>query len=168
MAKEEISIEIDPKSKLAAIPGTNCMMGVTQVTQRLYKKVMGWNPSWFQRSNDDLDDDEKNALKNDTADNPVEQVSWFDAVYFCNKLSMAEGLDPAYSVDGETDPGYWATRRTKTKALTPMWNATLTQTATGFPQTMSGKRPRTEARNVHILEATTWTRLVGMTAIATM
>ena len=107
MARDEISIGIDPDSKMVAIPGTNYMMGQTQVTQRLYKKVMGENPSYFQRSNDELNDDKKNALKNDTADNPVESVSWFDAVYFCNKLSMAEGLTPAYSVDGETDPDYW-------------------------------------------------------------
>lgn len=54
---------------------------------------MGENPSYFQNGN--------------TANNPVENISWFDAIYFCNKLSMKEGLTPAYSVDGETDPEYW-------------------------------------------------------------
>ncbi len=107
MAKEEISIGIDPDSKMVAIPGTNYMMGQTQVTQRLYKKVMGENPSYFKRSNDELSDDDRDSLGGSTANNPVESVSWFDAVYFCNKLSMAEGLTPAYSVDGETDPDYW-------------------------------------------------------------
>ena len=102
-----VSIGIDPDSKLLAIPGTNYMMGQTQVTQRLYKKVMGENPSYFQRSNDELDDDQRNALEGSTANNPVENISWFDAVYFCNKLSMKEGLTPAYSVDGESDPDYW-------------------------------------------------------------
>lgn len=102
-----ISIGVDAESKMVAIPGTKYRMGQTQVTQRLYKKVMGENPSWFQRSNDDLDDDHRNALEGNTANNPVECVSWFDAVYFCNKLSMMEGLAPAYSVDGETDPEYW-------------------------------------------------------------
>ena len=46
-------------------------------------------------------------LSRNTANNPVETVSWFDVVYFCNKLSMMEGLTPAYSVDGKTDPEYW-------------------------------------------------------------
>ena len=104
-----ISIGVDAESKMVAIPGTKYRMGQTLVTQRLYQKVMGENPSWHQLSNDDLDDDEREALEEegDTANNPVEEVSWFDAVYFCNKLSLMEGLTPAYSVDGETDPEYW-------------------------------------------------------------
>ena len=104
-----ISIGIDSESKMIAIPGTNYRMGQTQVTQRLYKKVMGENPSWFQLSNDLLDDDEREALEKvgNTTNNPVENVSWFDALYFCNKLSMMEGLTPAYSVAGETTPEYW-------------------------------------------------------------
>ncbi len=102
-----ISIGVDAGSKMVAIPGTKYRMGQTQVTQRLYKKVMGENPSWFQHSNDNLDDEQKDALEGSTAGNPVENVSWYDAVYFCNKLSMMEGLTPAYSVDGETDPEYW-------------------------------------------------------------
>ncbi len=106
-AADVISIGIDTESKMVAIPGTNFRMGQTPVTQRLYKKVMGENPSWFQRSNDELHDDQRNALEDNTANNPVECVSWFDAVYFCNKLSLIEGLTPAYSVDGETDPEYW-------------------------------------------------------------
>ncbi|MBQ1592493.1 MAG: SUMF1/EgtB/PvdO family nonheme iron enzyme [Treponema sp.] len=103
------AISVDSESKLIAIPGKKYMMGQTPVTQRLYQKVMGENPSYFQLSNDDLDDDEREALEEegDTANNPVENVSWFDAVYFCNKLSIKEGLTPAYSVDGETDPESW-------------------------------------------------------------
>ncbi|MBR0032202.1 MAG: SUMF1/EgtB/PvdO family nonheme iron enzyme [Treponema sp.] len=105
--EEDVSVGLDAESKLVAIPGTNYRMGQTPVTQRLYEKVMGENPSYFQLSNDDFDDDEREALGRNTANNPVETVSWFDAVYFCNKLSMKEGLTPAYSVDGETDPEYW-------------------------------------------------------------
>ena len=105
--EEEVGIGIDPDSKLIAIPGTKYRMGQTQVTQRLYEKVMGENPSWFQRSNDKLDDGQRNILEDSTDNNPVENVSWFDAVCFCNKLSILEGLTPAYSVGGETNPDYW-------------------------------------------------------------
>ena len=38
---------------------------------------------------------------------PVENVSWYDAIYFCNKLSMKKGLSPVYAVDGETDVAKW-------------------------------------------------------------
>ncbi len=34
---------------------------------------------------------------------PVENVSWYDAIYFCNKLSEEYGLEAVYSIDGETD-----------------------------------------------------------------
>lgn len=107
--QDVISSSVDSDSKLVAIPGTNYRIGQTPVTQRLYEKVMGENPSEFQLSNDILDDDKLEALKaeGDTSNNPVDNVSWYDAVYFCNKLSIMEGLTPAYSVDGKTDPDRW-------------------------------------------------------------
>ena len=33
---------------------------------------------------------------------PVESVSWFDAVSFCNSLSQKEGLTPFYAIKGES------------------------------------------------------------------
>jgi len=36
---------------------------------------------------------------------PVQQVNWYHAIAFCNKLSIAEGLDTVYSVPGVTDWG---------------------------------------------------------------
>jgi formylglycine-generating enzyme required for sulfatase activity len=53
-------------------------LGVTPVTQSQYRAVTGTSPSHFHGS-DDL---------------PVEQVSWDDAIEFCNKLSEREGLEP--------------------------------------------------------------------------
>jgi len=38
---------------------------------------------------------------------PIYNVSWYDAIVFCNKLSMKEELNPAYSINGETNPAYW-------------------------------------------------------------
>lgn len=56
-------------------------IGTYEVTQGEWKSVMGNNPSQFKG------DDNK----------PVENVSWFDAVNYCNKLSEKEGLTPCYT-----------------------------------------------------------------------
>lgn len=57
-------------------------MGIYPVTQSQYQQVTGVNPSSF---------------KNDNM--PVDQVSWYDAIEFCNRLSQREGLIPAYNID---------------------------------------------------------------------
>lgn len=59
----------------------------TEVTQAQYQAVMGTNPSHF-------------AGKADSARRPVESVSWYDAIAYCNKLSEREGLTPCYEVAG--------------------------------------------------------------------
>jgi formylglycine-generating enzyme required for sulfatase activity len=52
-------------------------LGVYEVTQAQYEKVMGKNPSYSQGA----------VVGNENADLPVEMVSWDDAVEFCKKLS---------------------------------------------------------------------------------
>jgi formylglycine-generating enzyme required for sulfatase activity len=64
-------------------------IGKTEVTQVQYQAVMGWNPSYFSRVD--------NAPRH-----PAEQVSWYDAIAFCNKLSAMAGLIPAYEIKGTT------------------------------------------------------------------
>ncbi|MFI5460111.1 MAG: formylglycine-generating enzyme family protein [Isosphaerales bacterium] len=59
-------------------------LGIHEVTQGQYEAVMGSNPSQFKGS-DDL---------------PVENVSWLDAVTFCDKLSEREKRTPFYRIDG--------------------------------------------------------------------
>lgn len=60
-------------------------MGKYPVTQAEYSKLMGRNPAHF---------------KNDK-NNPVEQVSWQDAIAFCNQLNTQHGLPPAYNEAGQ-------------------------------------------------------------------
>ncbi len=46
---------------------------------------------------------------------PIEMVTWYDAIEFCNKLSVAEGLTAVYSISGRTPAtGYPITAATVT------------------------------------------------------
>ncbi|MBP5357751.1 MAG: SUMF1/EgtB/PvdO family nonheme iron enzyme [Treponema sp.] len=62
----------------------------TEVTQELYELITGKNPSNFQGEKF-----------------PVDSVSYYDAIVFCNLLSMEMDVEPVYSVDGITDPALW-------------------------------------------------------------
>ena len=113
-AEEEARAEAEAKAKAKAeekimvkIPGKNYEMMNTEVTQGLYKSIMGENPSWFRKDNKKLNEEEKSKLPENTDSYPVEQVSWYDAIYFCNKLSQKGGLEPVYSVNGSTDVTKW-------------------------------------------------------------
>ncbi len=62
----------------------------TEMTQAQYRAVTGLNPSAIIGNN-----------------RPVERVSWYDAIEFCNRLSVLKGLTPCYSVKGSTDVDTW-------------------------------------------------------------
>ncbi len=57
-------------------------IGKYEVTQAQWVAVMGDNPSEF--IGDNL---------------PVDKVSWYDAIEFCNALSIIEGFTPYYTID---------------------------------------------------------------------
>lgn len=40
-------------------------------------------------------------------DYPVYNMSWYGALVYCNRRSMAEGLTPCYTISGSTDPADW-------------------------------------------------------------
>ncbi len=65
-------------------------IGKYQVTQKEWQEVMGDNPSLFK--GDKL---------------PVERVSWYDAIIYCNKRSIKEGLNPCYSGSGDNITCDW-------------------------------------------------------------
>ena len=66
-------------------------MTSTEITQKVYKFITDKNPS--STKGDDL--------------LPVENVSWGDAIIFCNLLSKMTGRKPCYSYEGETDTEKW-------------------------------------------------------------
>ena len=80
------------------IPDKKINMLQTEVTQYIYEIVVGENPSYFDRNPAECELQVKR---------PVECVSFYDAIYFCNKLSTMFGLVPVYSVDGITDVTKW-------------------------------------------------------------
>lgn len=55
-----------------------------EISQRLYKFIMGANPS--------------TKIENSL---PVYNVEWIDAIRFCNELSKKDNLDAAYSINGD-------------------------------------------------------------------
>jgi formylglycine-generating enzyme required for sulfatase activity len=65
-------------------------MGKYEVTQREWFEVMGTNPSYFKGEN-----------------LPVEQVSWQEAIEYCNRRSMKEGLTPCYRGSGNSITCDW-------------------------------------------------------------
>ena len=95
------------------IPNTKFTMLKTEVTQSLYQDVMGENPSRIIGEN-----------------YPVECVSWYDAIYFCNKLSLLCGLTPVYSVNGKTNPDKWGYTPHKGKYIE--WEISQNLSANGF------------------------------------
>ena len=65
-------------------------MGEMPVTQGQYQTITSQNPSLFHKAG---------------LDAPVEQVNWYDAAAFANKLSALEGLSPCFVGSGEEMDG---------------------------------------------------------------
>jgi formylglycine-generating enzyme required for sulfatase activity len=89
-------------------------MCIHEVTQAEYQTVVGSNPSYFSGY----------------PSRPVEQVSWYDAIRYCNLRSIAEGLTPCYTIGGSTNPTTWGAVPTADDAT---WNAAFCNwTANGY------------------------------------
>ena len=67
-------------------------IGAYEVTRELFKAVMGYDPS----------------SKTDYTSYPVQKVTWYDAIAFCNRLSALQGLTPYYTISG-IDESWWGT-----------------------------------------------------------
>lgn len=60
-------------------------MSVYELTQAEYQEIMEENPSTFSGS-----------------DLPMENVTWLDAIRYCNARSEKEGFEQAYTIEGQT------------------------------------------------------------------
>jgi formylglycine-generating enzyme required for sulfatase activity/serine/threonine protein kinase len=83
-------------------------LGVTEVTQAQFLAVMGRNPSYFSPTGGG----KTKIAGRPTGQYPVENVSWWDAVRFCDALSKKDGRNPFYTkgspnnVRTNKSPGY--------------------------------------------------------------
>ena len=85
MGSPEGEAERDADEVMHSVTVDSFYMDEKELTQSEYQSVMGSNPS--ENSGDNL---------------PVENVTWYDAIEYCNKRSQVEGLTPCYTVSGDT------------------------------------------------------------------
>ena len=88
----------------------NFYMSKYEVTQGEYEKYCSYGGS--SPSSDYGDGDNY----------PAYYVSWYDALVYCNKRSINEGLTPCYRINEETDPSKWGTVPTSSDST---WNAVV-------------------------------------------
>ncbi len=72
-------------------------LGIHEVTQGQFQRVMSHSPSWFTA----MGGGKGKISGQNTVNFPVEIVSWNDAAEFCTKLSRLEELQPYYGPAGE-------------------------------------------------------------------
>lgn len=94
--------------KHATIP--DFFIGKYEVTQKEWSDVMSHNPSHFKGD----------AL-------PVEMVSWYNCVEYCNRRSIKEGLQPYYTIDKKTKDA-----TNKTDIDTVKWTVTINAGMNGY------------------------------------
>ncbi|WP_051537901.1 SUMF1/EgtB/PvdO family nonheme iron enzyme [Treponema sp. C6A8] len=87
---QTIRLESGVELGAVSVPDNNFCIAKTEVTQEFYQAVTGENPSQAKG-----------------AKLPVESVSWYDSLVFCNKLSALLGKTPCYKVNGCTNPADW-------------------------------------------------------------
>lgn len=104
----------EPVLTMVQIPDKQYSISQTEITQQQFEKVMKYNPSYF----------------NSSKTFPVENVSWFDALVFCNTLSLKEKLTPVYSINGATDPKLWNYQPGKSEKI--METVIVDETANGY------------------------------------
>ena len=73
-------------------------MGKYEVTQAEYEKYCSYTGT-----------DSPDSSYGDGDNYPAYYVSWYDALVYCNKRSIAEGLTPCYSINDSTEPDEWGT-----------------------------------------------------------
>jgi len=90
----------DDRTPVSTVTVGSFYIGKYEVTQKQWLTATRLTPRY--------------GYKKGEGDNyPAYNVNWFDVLVFCNRLSIREGLTPAYSIvvngSPETDPSKWGT-----------------------------------------------------------
>jgi formylglycine-generating enzyme required for sulfatase activity len=98
-------------------------MGIYPVTQAEYQAVMGTTPSYHRVGGTYA----SKVAGMDTPNFPVEGISWYAAVAYCNALSVKENLTPVYNMYGSPVSGTIPTTNNSG------WNSiTINENANGY------------------------------------
>jgi formylglycine-generating enzyme required for sulfatase activity len=97
------------------------LMGKYPITQGQYREITGKNPSYHQGEAVPSYVTNPDML-------PVEMVSWYDMVEFCNRLSELEGRTKAYVINKEDTE----TNNLNTSRSDPKWPVTLRAGSNGY------------------------------------
>lgn len=73
------------------------------VTKAEYMDIIGDDPSHISS----YDKDGNELTGSASGNNPVTSVIWYEAIVYCNRLSIRKGLTPCYAINGSTDPTAW-------------------------------------------------------------
>ena len=111
-------------------------MGKYEVTQEEYASVMEGQKVTVEGVEYTLESNPSRCTKDSTSftlfngdvqeKRPVEEVPWYDAVWYCNVLSEKEGLTPAYNIE------VTEVKRASGKTYIYGANVTLNKNATGY------------------------------------
>ena len=105
-------------------------MGRYEVTQAQWRELMGTNIQQQER----YYHGGVGALAGVGDNFPMYYVNWFDAIVFCNRLSIKEGLTPAYSINNSTNPAAWGSVPASwdDSTITVWDNVTIVANSTGY------------------------------------
>ncbi len=120
-----------PSSPGSSVTLSDFFMGDVPVTQAQFEAVMGVNPSYFQCGGTGA----QYVTTRPTSALAVEQVSWYDAITYCNKLSLLEGKTPVYSIIANGVEINWANLPYSSipTSQSPLWDAvTQNLSANGY------------------------------------
>ena len=85
-------------------------IGKYEVTQEEFESLMTGNQNGIEANPSNFQGDTKPPAEGEVQGRrPVERVSWYDAIVYCNLLSIKEGLTPCYTIKSSTDPADWGT-----------------------------------------------------------